>query len=92
MSSEKLTETEKKKIYEDLRSGESIKSLCKRHNISSHIMYGWINKSKSVETESPLQPLQVIGGDEGYFAKVIIGVKQIYFGQSVPASYINELR
>ena len=92
MSSIKLTDKEKEIIYEDLMPGESIKSLCRRHNISSHMMYGWINKIKSPKSPIPLKPLQVIGAEEGYFAKIILGTKEIWIGQSVPASYINELK
>jgi hypothetical protein len=88
----KLSESEKKTIYKDLRPGESIKSLCKRHNVSSHLLYSWINKSKTLEKTSPLQALELIGSEEGYFAKVIIGSKEIWIGQSVPASFINELK
>jgi hypothetical protein len=90
----KLTDEEKKQIYADLKEGESVKSLCLRHNISSHVIYSWLKRSRGAEAlnSKALQPLQVIGTGNEYFATVNIGYKQICFGQSVPASYINELR
>jgi transposase-like protein len=85
----RLSEEEKKRIYGDLRTGESVKALCRRHGIHGSVIYNWLNKQKLEETK--LKPIEVIGSGEEIFATIQTRSKHIQIHKYVSATYINEL-
>jgi transposase-like protein len=89
-----MSDEEKSELYADLRPGETVKALCRRHKISSSVIYEWLKKAKkeALCIDHPLQPLHVTQPMESFFATITIGTKQISISQYVSASYLNELK